>query len=129
MSDSAMGVGSECQGSRSTVTAVHLEDVGFGYRKGRRVVQVLRDFSLDVAAHEIVALLGESGSGKSTVLSLISGMNVPHSGSVEVLGVEVGALDRNRRAELRLKHIAQITRTFSSCPCSRRVRTSPFSCN
>jgi sulfonate transport system ATP-binding protein len=63
---------------------VGLCDVGrvFGDRDRRRTV--LRDVSLDVAAGEVVALLGASGCGKSTLLRIVSGLDVPSTGEVLV---------------------------------------------
>lgn len=54
------------------MTGIRLNSVDFSFTKGRRRVQVLRRFSLNVGQGEVVALLGESGCGKSTALSLVS---------------------------------------------------------
>lgn len=61
--------------------SIKLKNIEFGYKRGENVV---RDFSLEVKSGEIVALLGESGSGKSTILRLIAGLEVPGRGSIEV---------------------------------------------
>jgi ABC-type lipoprotein export system ATPase subunit len=95
---------------------IDLADVGFAYRKDRRLVHVLHEFSLRVTHGEVVALLGASGCGKSTVLSLISGLNVARSGSVDVLGTDVGALGTKRRADFRLQHVAQVYQDFQLLP-------------
>lgn len=51
---------------------------------------IVRDFSLDLAAGESVALIGRSGAGKTTVLRLLNGLVVPSAGTVSIDGVMVG---------------------------------------
>jgi predicted ABC-type transport system involved in lysophospholipase L1 biosynthesis ATPase subunit len=96
--------------------AVSLNGVSYAYRKGRRTISVLESFSLTVAEGEIVALLGESGSGKSTALSLISGERLPDAGSVVVLGIELTGMRQGERAAFRLTNIAQVYQDFQLLP-------------
>jgi predicted ABC-type transport system involved in lysophospholipase L1 biosynthesis ATPase subunit len=96
--------------------AVSLNGVSFAFRKGRRTISVLESFSFAVAEGEVVALLGESGGGKSTALSLVSGERLPDAGSVVVLGIELTGLSRGERAEFRLKNIAQVYQDFQLLP-------------
>lgn len=96
--------------------AVSLNGVSYAYRKGRRTISVLESFSLTVAEGEIVALLGESGSGKSTALSLISGERLPDAGSVVVLGIELTGISQGERAAFRLTNIAQVYQDFQLLP-------------
>ncbi|MDP9258164.1 MAG: ABC transporter ATP-binding protein/permease [Actinomycetota bacterium] len=74
---------------------VRFEDVCFAYAGGS---PVLCDLDLEIAAGSIVAVCGETGSGKSTMLNLLSRFYDPDSGSVRVGGIEVSAL---RKADLR----------------------------
>lgn len=76
----------------------------------------MTDFSMDVAEGEVVALLGQSGCGKSTVLSLIAGLRVPDNGTVDVLGVQLAKLGAKARAEFRLDRVAQIYQDFELLP-------------
>lgn len=98
------------------MSLIRLTDVDFSYRRGRRQIPVLRGFNLEIADGECVAVLGESGSGKSTVLALLSGLQVPAAGAVEVLGVRLDQLDSRRRAAFRLDHVAQIYQDFGLMP-------------
>ena len=74
---------------------VRFEDVCFAYAGGS---PVLCELDLEIAAGSIVAVCGETGSGKSTMLNLLSRFYDPDSGSVRVGGIEVSAL---RKADLR----------------------------
>ena len=96
--------------------AIDLQQVSFAHRKGRRTIPVLDAFSLQVAEGEVVALLGGSGRGKSTVLSLISGERAVGSGRVCVLGVELSTLSSAERAAFRLANVAQVYQDFQLLP-------------
>ncbi len=68
---------------------------------GARSRDVLRGVSLDVARGEYVAIVGESGVGKSTLLNLIAGLDTPDRGTIVLDGVELTALDDTARTLLR----------------------------
>lgn len=68
-----------------------LKGVRFGYRERR----ILDDVSLDVKRGRIVALVGGSGSGKTTILRLIGGLLKPQQGTVRFEGVDLAGLDRD----------------------------------
>jgi lipoprotein-releasing system ATP-binding protein len=66
---------------------------------------VLKEASLKLAAGQNAAILGPSGSGKSTLLHIISGLDKPTSGSVNLAGQDPAALDEAQLARFRNKHI------------------------
>lgn len=66
-------------------------------------LHVLRDVNLDVYRGENVVVLGRSGTGKSVLIKIISGLLTPDKGSVKVLGQEVSELNDKQLRELRLK--------------------------
>lgn len=70
---------------------VNFKNVSFSYGPDQPVV--LDDININVKAGEVVALVGESGVGKSTAISLISGYHFPTQGSVEIDGVDTHRLD------------------------------------
>ncbi len=72
---------------------------------GERVIEVLVDVSLEVERGESVAVVGESGVGKSTLLHLLSGLDNPDSGRVMLDGQDLFALDPARLADLRNRSI------------------------
>ena len=61
-----------------------IDNLAKTYRTGAEHVEVLRDVSFDMRAGESVALEGESGSGKSTVLHMIAGLDAPTGGSIKI---------------------------------------------
>ena len=94
--------------------AVHLSDVGFAFEQGEE--RVLDIPSWEIARSERVFLQGESGSGKSTLLSLLSGMFVPSSGQVSVLGTAVSSLSTRERDRFRAGNIGFVFQQFNLIP-------------
>jgi len=83
-----------------TETAVQLTDVSFGYDRRR---PVLRGIDMTIPRGKLVAIMGGSGCGKTTILRLIGGQLRPQRGSVTVAGQDVLALDRDALFALRRK--------------------------
>ena len=79
-------------------------------------VQALHNLSMIVEQGERVAVMGPSGSGKSTLLNLICGLDQPTSGSIKLEGVELSALDDDRRTRLRREKLGMIFQTFNLLP-------------
>lgn len=79
-------------------------------------VTALMNLSLRVEQGERVAVMGPSGSGKSTLLNLICGLDQPTSGSIQLEGIELTALDDDRRTRLRREKIGMIFQTFNLLP-------------
>src|SRR5262249_35111197 len=74
-----------------------------GLRKTFGEQRVLDGINLSIANGETMAVLGRSGSGKSVLLKLIIGLQVPDSGSIAVAGQEIGSLDVKELNEVRKK--------------------------
>ena len=72
----------------------------------------LRDISLEMAAGEYIAIMGESGVGKSTLLNLIAGLDTPDGGSIAFDGVELTTLDDNARTLLRRGRMGFVFQAF-----------------
>ena len=77
---------------------------------------VLRGVSLDVAPGEYVAVMGESGVGKSTLLNLIAGLDTPDAGNIELDGAELTALDDTTRTLLRRRAMGFVFQAFHLLP-------------
>jgi putative ABC transport system ATP-binding protein len=83
---------------------------------GPRSRDVLHDVSLELRAGEYVAIMGESGVGKSTLLNLIAGLDAPDSGSIELGGVALAGLDDDARTHLRREKIGFVFQAFHVLP-------------
>jgi putative ABC transport system ATP-binding protein len=83
---------------------------------GARPRAVLRGVSLDVRQGEYVAIMGESGVGKTTLLNIIAGLDPPDHGSVLLDGKEVAALDDLSRTRLRRSSIGFVFQAFHLLP-------------
>ena len=79
-------------------------------------VEALRGTSLAVSQGEFVALMGSSGSGKSTMLHLLGGLDTPSSGSVVIDGVDLGALDDEARTLTRRAKTGFVFQFFNLIP-------------
>ena len=77
---------------------LEIKDLTFAYNKKDKIVE---NFNLEVEKGEIVALVGASGSGKSTVLRLTAGLEIPDAGEIRIAGETVAAERKFRAAEKR----------------------------
>ena len=79
-------------------------------------VDVFRDVSFEVAAGEFVAVVGESGVGKSTLLNCLAGLETWDAGQVRVDGADLGAMDDDARALLRRDRLGFVFQAFHVLP-------------
>jgi len=100
----------------SSGNVLKLVDACRHYQRGEEVVRALDGVSLEVAAGESIALVGASGSGKSTLLNLVSAVDRPTSGRVEVCGVELAAASEVQLLGLRRRCIGLVFQAFHLLP-------------
>jgi lipoprotein-releasing system ATP-binding protein len=79
-----------------------------GYRSGERTLEVLTGLDIDVAAGESVAIVGDSGVGKSTLLHILGGLDVPDAGAVAFLGRQTVTARGGDLAEYRNRQVGFI---------------------
>ena len=83
---------------------------------GPRNKTVLSGISLDVGQGEYIAVMGESGIGKSTLLNLIAGLDRPDTGSVRLDGTDLTALDDDALTVLRRQRMGFVFQAFHVLP-------------
>ena len=77
---------------------------------------ILRDISFALGAGQTAAIVGASGSGKSTLLGILAGLDTPSSGTVQLAGQDLFALDEDQRAALRARHVGFVFQSFQLMP-------------
>jgi ABC-type lipoprotein export system ATPase subunit len=91
---------------------IRTHDLCRHYRLGDTLIRAVDGISLEVRSGEFVALLGSSGSGKSSVLNLIAGLDRPTSGSVMVQGRNLAQLSREELSKYRLHTVGMVFQSF-----------------
>lgn len=79
-------------------------------------ISLFSDLNLQINTGESVAIIGPSGTGKSTLLSLLACLDTPTSGSVTLVGVDLNALEQEKKAAWRAKNISFVFQSFHLLP-------------
>jgi putative ABC transport system ATP-binding protein len=95
---------------------VETRDVSRDYAMAGGVVHAVRDVSIRVTRGQLVALRGRSGSGKTTFLSMVGGLDRPTRGSISVDGLEVSELPEKELIEFRRRKLGFIFQAFGLLP-------------
>jgi lipoprotein-releasing system ATP-binding protein len=85
--------------------AIKCEGLSKTYRENSSKIEVLRHINLEVKTSEMVAIVGSSGSGKSTFLQLLGGLDKPTSGHVTIAGKELHKLSETAKCRLRNRNL------------------------
>lgn len=83
---------------------------------GLQRLTILQGVDLDIKSGETLAIVGASGSGKSTLLGIMAGLDLPSSGTVELLGEELTGLDEDERAAVRARGVSFVFQNFQLLP-------------
>ena len=92
---------------------IELKKINKFFGQGSSRVHVLKNIDLSIEKGDFVAIIGQSGSGKSTMMNIIGCLDVPTAGSYKINGIEVGKMDKNQLAELRCKKFGFIFQRYN----------------
>jgi putative ABC transport system ATP-binding protein len=93
-----------------------LERVSKTYRQGGRPVQALIDVDLTIADGEFVAVQGQTGGGKSTLLQLLGALDKPSSGTIRLDGADLGRMGASELTRVRANRIGFVFQSFNLIP-------------
>lgn len=98
------------------INAIEAHDLRLTLGEGEAAVQILRGIDLTVRSGETLALLGPSGSGKSSLMSVLTGLERTTSGSLQVAGADFTAMDEDALATARRGRIGIVLQAFHLLP-------------
>jgi putative ABC transport system ATP-binding protein len=97
-------------------SAIRCEDVYRTYQMGEVTVPVLRDVNLDIYKGELTVIHGASGTGKSTLLNILGGIDRPSRGRVWCGGADLATLSERRLTEHRRKNVGFVFQFYNLVP-------------
>jgi len=112
----AAGPRSETQAQAQLQPVIRLVSVTKTYGTGEAMVHALRGVSLEVAQGDYVAIMGASGSGKSTMMNIIGCLDVPSEGQFLIDGIDTSSLDEQQLAVVRNRKIGFVFQAFNLIP-------------
>lgn len=102
---------------RDTSTlSLRIQNLSKTVQAGPQPLTILQAVNIEIKSGETVAIVGASGSGKSTLLGIMAGLDLPSSGSVQLLGHELSALDEDQRAAVRAQGVSFVFQNFQLLP-------------
>ncbi|HEY1519456.1 MAG TPA: ABC transporter ATP-binding protein [Solirubrobacteraceae bacterium] len=107
-------------GSRNA-PVIELVDVHKTYSVGDIAVHALRGVSLRIERGEYVAIVGASGSGKTTMMNILGCLDTPTTGTYRLNGLDVRGVDEDTLADVRNRHIGFVFQSFNLIPRTRAL--------
>ena len=95
---------------------IEFQQVSKLYHMGDTVVKALDNVTMQINKGEFVAIVGQSGSGKSTCMNIIGCLDIPTSGTYLLKGRDVGQMDKNELAEIRNELLGFIFQQYNLLP-------------
>lgn len=122
MFDDMPQTGTEKPGTKSAVA--HLTGAELSYPSANGEVEVLRGVDMQITEGEIVAVTGPSGSGKSSLIAMLAGLEPPTGGQIDVLGVDLVSASEADRTFLRRRDIGIVFQSFHLVPAMTALQNT-----
>lgn len=91
---------------------IQVENLKKSFKQSENSIEILKNLNLSVNKGEKIGILGQSGSGKSTFLSLMSGLDYPDSGDIRINGVSTTTLNEKEWTQFRAKNISIVFQQY-----------------
>jgi putative ABC transport system ATP-binding protein len=101
---------------KADLTAISARNLTLTLGQDKQPVEILKGIDIDIAAGEVLALLGPSGSGKSSLMAVLSGLERASSGTLRVAGADFSAMDEDALAQARRGRIGIVLQAFHLLP-------------
>ena len=98
------------------MNVIEVNKVNRSFENGKEVAHVLKDINLTVEEGEFISIMGPSGGGKSTLLYLLGGLDMPSSGSVKINGVDLSTLKDKQRCKMRNEDVGFVFQFYNLVP-------------
>ena len=109
-----------------TASIIRADNISKHFTLGGQRIEVLKDVSLSVDVGEFVVVAGSSGSGKTTLLSVLSGLDKPDGGHVELCSVDITPLSEDQLAPIRNELIGFVFQSFHLIPSLNAIENIQF---
>ena len=95
---------------------IQIRDVVKSFKTGKIRKTVLKGISMNAEKGEFVAIVGRSGSGKSTFLNILGGLDTPDSGTIMIDGIDIASLQERELCDYRKKHVGFVFQSYHLIP-------------
>ncbi len=114
--DSNSVLAAAAQAAAAAATIIDISDVVKTYSSGGVQTQALRGVSLEVPRSEMVAIMGQSGCGKTTLLNCMSGLDSIDAGTVRIAGTDLATMNDKQKTTYRAQNMGFIFQTYNLLP-------------
>jgi putative ABC transport system ATP-binding protein len=101
---------------------IKLENIKKEYKMGEVVLEVLHGINLEIKEGEFVAIMGHSGSGKSTIMNILGLLDKPTTGNYFLDGKDVSKIDEDTQSHMRADRIGFVFQSFNLLPRTSVIR-------